>query len=277
MQPRILQLRWPYMRGADVLSWQKDCRALATMRPVITITSAPDSTFGPKTDTDTRAVQRFLKVADDGKVGHLTVTAVAAYLGGHGRVGPNTPDTVPNASELVSAFKQARVYKWARREPGDVLWIVLHSSEGLERYDGAEGLMNWAAGPDHPKASWHYAIDADSCTSSVHPECIAGHAKGANTKSIGIEMVGKAEQTEWDWLDDFSFAVMQRTAELVAALCRDWVIPIRYVDAAGLLRGDAGVTTHAQVSKAFRQSDHTDPGIGFPMTTFVEVCRGFHR
>ena len=40
---------------------------------------------------------------------------------------------------------------------------------------------------------------------------------------------------------------------------------MQFIDAEGLKAGKKGVTTHAEVSKAFKKSNHTDPGLGFPM------------
>lgn len=37
----------------------------------------------------------------------------------------------------------------------------------------------------------------------------------------------------------------------------------------GLLQGEKGITTHAYVSRAWKQSTHWDPGPGFPFHEFV--------
>ena len=50
---------------------------------------------------------------------------------------------------------------------------------------------------------------------------------------------------------------------------------MRYVDAAGLLRGERGITTHYQVTlgPGRGKTDHTDPGRGFPMSTYIEMIK----
>jgi hypothetical protein len=40
-----------------------------------------------------------------------------------------------------------------------------------------------------------------------------------------------------------------------------------------LLAGRRGLTGHAQVSAAFRKSDHWDPGPGFPVESFLDRVR----
>ena len=67
--------------------------------------------------------------------------------------------------------------------------------------------------------------------------------------------------------------MLRRSARLVAKLCKDHGIPVQYVDAEGLKRGDRGITTHHAVTLAFRKSDHTDPGEHFPLDWFLGLVR----
>ncbi len=119
----------------------------------------------------------------------------------------------------------------------------------------------------------HNCVDADSITQSVKEEYVAWHAPGANRVGIGIEMCGRAAQTPEQWDDDFSRSVLRRTARLTAALCRRWNLPVQFVDAAALKYNVRGITTHAEVTKAFKQSTHTDPGKHFPMDEFLRLVR----
>jgi hypothetical protein len=49
---------------------------------------------------------------------------------------------------------------------------------------------------------------------------------------------------------------------------------VEYVDVAGLKAGKRGVTTHNNVSLAFKKSTHTDPGPNFPMSHYMDLVRG---
>ena len=60
---------------------------------------------------------------------------------------------------------------------------------------------------------------------------------------------------------------------LVANVCRRRRIPIRWLSADDLLAGRRGLTGHAQVSEAYRKSDHWDPGPGFPVESFLDRVR----
>jgi N-acetyl-anhydromuramyl-L-alanine amidase AmpD len=169
-------------------------------------------------------------------------------------------------------FRQARHFTQANRKTVDL--IVIHSAEVGETAEIAEQLMERCAVTDR-KASWHYAVDADSVTMSVKEEDVAWHAPGANKNGIGIELCGRASQSADDWADNYSSRVVARAAKVCAAICTKWNIPAKFVPADALLRGQRGITTHAEVSKAFKKSNHTDPGPSFPMERLIEMTRHY--
>jgi N-acetyl-anhydromuramyl-L-alanine amidase AmpD len=168
-------------------------------------------------------------------------------------------------------FLQAKHY---RPGPRHVSWVVIHSAEIGESLEGAEALMRVCA--NNPRvASWHYAVDADSITQSVREDDIAFHAPGANQFGIGIELTGRARQTAAEWLDDFSTRTLELTAWLVADICLRRGLPVRFVGAQDLLRGQPGITTHHEVSQAWRKSDHWDPGPNFPMQYLLSRVQAY--
>jgi hypothetical protein len=122
--------------------------------------------------------------------------------------------------------------------------------------------------------SWHYSVDPDETFQCSYDSYICWHAP-PNSHSIGIEMADypgpvpgdspgsarwKALKRVWRWRTTNQQKMLRRTAELVAHLCAAYGLPPTYVAASGLVAGQKGWTTHAQVSKAFRQSTHWDPG-----------------
>lgn len=102
---------------------------------------------------------------------------------------------------------------------------------------------------------------------------IAWHARGGNTNSIGVELAGFARQTTREWDDAYSSAVLARASTLVADVCGRRRIPVRWLVADDLLAGRRGITGHAEVSLAYRKSDHWDPGPGFPTEAFLDRVR----
>ena len=150
--------------------------------------------------------------------------------------------------------------------------VVMHTMEIRERKDAAEICARWFASRVS-RVSAHYCVDADTILQCVHEQDIAWHARGGNTSSIGVELAGFARQTRPDWADAYSTAVLGGASGLVADVCRRRRIPVRWLDADDLAAGRRGITGHADVSRAFRKSDHWDPGPGFPVERFLGLVR----
>lgn len=121
-------------------------------------------------------------------------------------------------------FVQAKHYRSANRGPGDVTLVVIHSMEYPERVNSAEWCADFFTDPHGPKgpvvASAHYSVDSDSIVQSVHEKDIAWHAGPVNNYAIGVEHAGYAGQTAAQWRDDYSTAMLERSAELVAGICK---------------------------------------------------------
>jgi N-acetyl-anhydromuramyl-L-alanine amidase AmpD len=164
-------------------------------------------------------------------------------------------------------FVEARNYTKGRDAPIEVL--VLHAMEAPEKPDTAEAVARWFAGPDAPLASCHYCIDSDSIVQCVRDGDVAWHAPGANRNGLGLEHAGYSAQSGTDWDDPYSRAMLWRSARLVASKCREYDIPAEWLEPTDLLAGRRGITTHANVTLAFRRSDHTDPGPSFPAERYL--------
>lgn len=149
--------------------------------------------------------------------------------------------------------------------------VVLHDMEWTETDTTAEACAKYFSQkfPAGQGKSAHYCVDNNSVVQCVPIKDVAWAAPGNNTNGIQIEFAGYARQTAAEWADTYSAAALKRGAELVAALCKAYVIPITFLTAAALLRGERGITTHAEVSKAWKKSTHSDPGVGFPLAAFV--------
>ena len=150
--------------------------------------------------------------------------------------------------------------------------IVIHTMETDEKGDTAEHCALWFKNPA-AKVSAHYCVDANSIVQCVRDQDIGWHAPGANHDGIGIEHAGRARQTGRDWSDEYSTAMLDRSAGLVADLCRKYAIPIAWLYAADLKAGKRGITTHKAVSDAFKRSSHWDPGPGFPVERYLALVR----
>lgn len=149
--------------------------------------------------------------------------------------------------------------------------IVMHCTDGCEGNRQDDNVAAMFADPAlTPHRSAHYVVDSDSvtrCVPDMHRAWHGGHT--ANAGTIGIELCGRAAQTRDEWLDGPSMATLSIAARLVADLCTKFGIPAVVVNDRGLLAGSRGITTHSFVSLAWKQSNHHDPGVAFPLGSFV--------
>lgn len=242
--------------GADVEAWQRVIGATA------------DGLFGPGTEAKTKAWQAAHGLTADGVVGpaswatsKTSVVAAKAPAIPSGSV-PPPPPKIP--------FVQARGFTRGRLEPIEL--IVIHDMEAAKTLKTAENVAAWFGGPNAPKASAHYCVDADSIVQCIRDEDTAWAAPGANANGLHYELAGFARETREEWLDDFGVAMLERAAASIADKCEAYGIPIEFVDAAGIVAGRKGITTHAAVTAAMKTiGGHQDPGPGFPMDRFLEM------
>lgn len=188
---------------------------------------------------------------------------------------PPAPTTVAaNQFDPTAPYEFIKARNYTPSSGRTIRLVVIHAMEAAEKPGTAKAVANWFASVNAPKASAHYCVDAGVIVQCVHEEDVAWHAPGANAVGIGIEHAGYSSQSAADWSDAYSKQMLERSAALVADLCDRHDLPIEFVDVDGLLAEKSGITTHAAVSKAFKKSDHTDPGPNFPIDAFLALVRG---
>jgi len=172
---------------------------------------------------------------------------------------------------LQIPFLRARWFTTANKQ-NDL--IVIHDMEYPERWDAAEQVARYFATMSAAsKASAHYCIDNNSIVQCVLDKDVAYAAPGANHDGIHLEHAGYAAQRPVEWADPYSSAELAISASLAAQLCQKYGIPPEFVAAPGLKVNHRGITTHAEVSRAFKQTTHTDPGVNFPIDHYIDMVR----
>lgn len=136
--------------------------------------------------------------------------------------------------------------------------VVLHSTVSPCKAGGADAIARYFR-IGSAVTSAHYVVDPEKVVQMVGDHTVAYHC-GYNQDSIGVELCDMPDQNPKRWDDAEHIAMEKRAARLVARLCLAYDIPARYVGAAGLVKGKKGITTHAQMSEAFKKSSHWDPG-----------------
>lgn len=242
--------------GADVQRWQQ-ALVLRGFRCKV------DGDFGKRTHNAVLAFEAATGLKTTGTVGEAEWLAVLE---------PLPPPVMP---VLASTIPLVECRYWTRGVTRTAVdWIVLHCMESPEAATTAENCARYLATlPDgEEKRSCHYFTDCDSVVQGVAEEHIAWHAPGANRKGIGMEHAGYARLTEANWLDDYGGRMLSLSAPLSAKICKRWSIPPVFVNAGGLLTGRRGITTHAEVTKAWpeRGHGHMDPGPGWPMDWYIK-------
>ncbi|MDP9167759.1 MAG: N-acetylmuramoyl-L-alanine amidase [Actinomycetota bacterium] len=154
---------------------------------------------------------------------------------------------------------------------GTITRIVVHGTVSPCQSGGARSVASYFQSPNAGGLA-HYVVDPAEIIQCCHEDTACWHAP-PNHGSIGVELCDPQTGPGGRWGDQPHLHMLHLAAQLVADLCKRHNLPVKYVDAAGLLRGETGITTHADVSQAWHQSDHTDPGPDFPMSAFIHSCQ----
>jgi N-acetylmuramoyl-L-alanine amidase CwlA len=154
--------------------------------------------------------------------------------------------------------------------------VVMHSTVGPTKKGSAYNIARYfRLGPSTPSSA-HYVVDAATTYQCVGDHTVAYHC-GYNQDSIGVEMCDYPTTLDWErWKDQDHRDMFDRAVKLVASLCLAYGIPPFFVGPIRLRLGFKGVTTHNNMSIAFRKSTHWDPG-KWPRRKFMRAVRAEMR
>lgn len=161
----------------------------------------------------------------------------------------------------------------AVKTQGDDLWFVLHTTEGSEGDNSAEGLAAMLARPgDRPNgrggfygSSYHAITDTDRIIPAVPYTRVAYSAGGGNARGRHLVIPGSAGQTRAQWLDPVSRAYIAQAAAWAVDQGVGWLFRTHRLTVAEVQTQRLhGLCDHDTISKAFRKSDHWDVGPHFP-------------
>jgi len=189
----------------------------------------------------------------------LAVIGLVVFAGGGRDVFVESP---PTCLELWA------IHHGGKRSMSDVRLVVIHSTEGNTASGAAYWFQNEAS-----EGSTHVVVDDEQCFRTLPDDVVPWGARGTNEDGLHVEMAGHASWTREQWLE--RRRTIQRAAAVAAVWGRFYGIPMRFLDAAALRRGERGVTTHAEVTKAYSGGmGHTDPGKNFPIDVFMRSAGG---
>jgi len=152
--------------------------------------------------------------------------------------------------------------------------IVIHCTVGSEPGvdSAAMNTVRYSKRTTRP-SSFHYIADHDQHFQYTYDSIVAYHAP-PNPNSLGYELCcSLSNKGKGHFSDKAHQAMLKIAAKDVAQLCLAYKVPIRKISAAQLKAGARGICGHNDVSIAFRQSSHWDPGPYFPWATFIKMVQ----
>lgn len=156
--------------------------------------------------------------------------------------------------------------------------IVMHTEEYAERITSSDDIARYFANPgDGREVSSTITVDCDSIVQCVPDSYVPWAAPGANDDGIHIELAGFGAQKANDWRDNYSNGMLGLAADAAAQYCLKYNLPVRQLTDDQLWQGLPGFVGHDQVSRVYKQSDHTDPGPNFPWMRFLTWVRGSYE
>lgn len=142
-------------------------------------------------------------------------------------------------------------------------FVAVHSTES----DRAMPAINWMESQQN--GSYHNLVDVNGDEWQLVPydrQAWAAMSMG-NARGLHICAAGRAAWPRSRWLGNS--AQVSTLAKRIAYFSQMYGIPIVRLSPADVRAGKRGVCTHADISAAFRESDHTDPGGNYPMDALL--------
>ncbi len=120
--------------------------------------------------------------------------------------------------------------------------------------------------------SAHVVCDIAESVRCASDDLVCWHAP-PNRRTLGYEICAEANYTREQWLSPQVWPAVARVAAEVKADAAKYGIPIHRCTVAEVAANRGGQRGHVDVSQAFHQSDHTDPGPNFPWDRFMPLLQ----
>lgn len=168
------------------------------------------------------------------------------------------------------------------RKASQIAYFVIHTAEAPLPEKGAEAVGAYFQGTTS-RGSTQYGVDVDSTQQYLGDKYVAWGAPPLNISGLHVECAGRASFGRATWLREYG-PMFQRLGWLIAVKTAKYGIPLNILNVAELKKrsiapgkGKGGLVYHSTVSLAYKQSDHTDPGDGFPMDLVMEYVRKYRN
>ena len=149
-------------------------------------------------------------------------------------------------------------------------FVAVHTTEGG---DTVRGIAEWQL-KRSAQSSYHLLIarDGTSIRSNDDPFIPWSAMATGNRTCYHVALAGRAALKRKEWLARGE--QLDTLADVLAHYSAEYSIPLRKVGAAALRAGTpGGVVGHADISEAWRETDHWDPGPDFPYDDVLRRAR----
>lgn len=146
--------------------------------------------------------------------------------------------------------------------------VAVHTTEN-GAYTPVENVAEWQQDVSNG-SSYHILIGTDgrTCRSNDDEYMPWAAMPTGNRIALHVSLIGRASFTREQWLKYPS------QLDALARIIFEWTqlhgIPARWLTAEQVRAGKWGLCGHAEISRAFRESDHMDPGPGLPRDLILE-------
>lgn len=145
-------------------------------------------------------------------------------------------------------------------------FIALHSTES----DRAMAAINWMESQEN--GSYHDLVDTNGDEYRMVPDDKQAWAamRTGNARGLHLCVAGRAAWPRSRWLG--YNAQMVTAAMRIAYWSQMHAIPLVRIGPSDLRARRQGICTHADISQAFGESDHTDPGVNYPVPELIGMA-----
>lgn len=156
-----------------------------------------------------------------------------------------------------------------RRDPARCQVVVVHTYE-CPRGDDVEERAAWQ---DRSRTGSYNILVGTHRRLRANDDAYIPWAAFPTGNRIGLHLciLAYAAESRNRWLEyDHQLTL---AAEVAADWCTRYSIPPVKLTAAEVRAGKRGICGHGEISGAFHESDHTDPGPGFPWDVFIQKVK----
>lgn len=177
--------------------------------------------------------------------------------------------TAPAGTQFKADHDRLSPADSGKRDPRGCQFVGVHTTENSDSTP-ALNVAEWQQNPAN-QSSYQILVDTAGVTVRGNDDNYIPWAAGTtgNKRGLHIAFVGRASRTRAEWLAQD--VQLRSGAEVVADWVVRYAIPNRKITAADLRTLVRGIVGHGDISDAWGEVDHTDPGPGFPYAEFVRM------